>query len=184
MRRLLYLFIAFTPWACAQSPSEGELIREARVDSIQELEIRIQSSGEALKPIEGLELKDRLVRYSREYPQDSLSPYYLLKAGNVARNLPDGGSEAIRFYEETYGKYPDHPVAAPALFFRALTYDEVLRNREMAASTMNEFLERFPDHRLAAQGIELLRIYQDTIDEIDQVKEWLEKADTTSTQEP
>lgn len=81
-------------------------------------------------------------------PADPKSPDYLHKAGETARSLRSF-PKALEIYDWITGKYPNHAKAAQALFLKAFTYDNDLKNTEKARALYTEFLQKYPNDDFA-----------------------------------
>ncbi len=81
-------------------------------------------------------------------PKDSLSPDYLHKAGETARAIR-AFPQAIELYDWIYAQYPDYEKASQALFLKAFTYDNDLKDKEIAKKLYEEFLQKFPNDDFA-----------------------------------
>ena len=81
-------------------------------------------------------------------PKDPKSPDYLHKAGETARSLRSF-PKALEIYDWINTKYAEHPKAAQALFLKAFTYDNDLKNVEKARELYTEFLQKYPNDDFA-----------------------------------
>ncbi len=81
-------------------------------------------------------------------PEDPKSPDYLHKAGETARAIR-AFPRAIGIYDRIYAKYPKFEKAPQALFLKAFTYDNDLKDYAKARALYTEFLEKFPNDDFA-----------------------------------
>ncbi len=81
-------------------------------------------------------------------PEDPQSPDYLHKAGETARAIR-AFPRAIGIYDRIYAKYPQFEKAPQALFLKAFTYDNDLKDFAKARTLYTEFLEKFPNDDFA-----------------------------------
>lgn len=86
--------------------------------------------------------------YALLKPEDSQSPNYLHKAGETARAIR-AFPQAITIYDKIYAKYPSFEKAPQALFLKAFTYDNDLKEFEMARPLYIEFLKKYPNDEFA-----------------------------------
>ncbi|MGB0176086.1 MAG: tetratricopeptide repeat protein, partial [Owenweeksia sp.] len=119
-------------------------------------------------------------QYVKENPQDSISPYYLSKAADIYKEIPHAGLKAVNTYNKLYVEYPQHPLAPRSVFMIGFVFDEKYQDRDRAIRSYNFFLEEYPNHDLSDDARNLLVLLQDTITtDLDQIKRWSEKADST-----
>jgi len=81
-------------------------------------------------------------------PEDSKSPDYLHKAGETARAIR-AFPRAISIYDRIYASYPSFEKAPQALFLKAFTYDNDLKQVEKARALYEEFLRKYPNDDFA-----------------------------------
>jgi len=86
--------------------------------------------------------------YALLKPEDSQSPNYLHKAGETARAIR-AFPQAINIYDRIYAKYPSFEKAPQALFLKAFTYDNDLKDFDKAKALYTEFLKKFPNDDFA-----------------------------------
>ena len=86
--------------------------------------------------------------YALLKPEDSQSQNYLHKAGETARAIR-AFPQAINIYEKIYDKYPSFEKAPQALFLKAFTYDNDLKEFDKARALYTEFLKKYPNDDFA-----------------------------------
>lgn len=86
--------------------------------------------------------------YAGVMPADNQSPEYLIKAGEMARNVSQY-SRALSIYNWVIDKFPNSDRAAQALFFKGFTLDDNMNNKEEAKKFYEEFLEKYPNDDFA-----------------------------------
>lgn len=86
--------------------------------------------------------------YALVKPEDTKSPDYLHKAGETARAIR-AFPRAIAIYDRIYANYPNFEKAPQALFLKAFTYDNDLKDFEKAKLYYTEFLAKFPNDDFA-----------------------------------
>lgn len=104
-----------------------------------------------------LELIEKVELYAKDFPQDSLTPELLFKAGDVAKGSGEFG-KAVQLWGQVWRNYKSYPKAPMALFLQGYTFDADLRDAKMAAKYYNQFLLQYPDHELAEQARQLLTV--------------------------
>ena len=96
------------------------------------------------------ELIEKSKKYAETYPNDTLSPAYLFRSGNVAVGL-GSFDEAVKYFETVHQKYADYERTPDALFLEGFTYENHMSDIENAKRCYNDFIKRFPDDQLAEQ---------------------------------
>lgn len=86
--------------------------------------------------------------YALLKPEDSQSPSYLHKAGETARAIR-AFPQAIAIYDRIYANYPSFEKAPQALFLKAFTYDNDLKEFDKAKALYKEFLKKYPNDDFA-----------------------------------
>lgn len=86
--------------------------------------------------------------YAMILPQDSLSPDLIFQAGQLAHQTQTY-NKALELLDWLYLQYPDHPMAADALFLNAYILDSELKRFDEAEQRYEAFLERYPDNEFA-----------------------------------
>jgi TolA-binding protein len=74
--------------------------------------------------------------------------------GKVDKNLNDEQSfkQAISYYESVYKNFPNDKNAPNALFMSAFLYANELGNLELAKERYELFMQKYPDHEMAASA--------------------------------
>ncbi len=76
------------------------------------------------------------------------APEYLHRAAETARTLRDI-PKAITLYDWIIERYPTHPRGSTALFLKAFTFDNDLKDYENARKYYEEFLAKYPKSEFA-----------------------------------
>ncbi len=145
-----------------QKPGQKEQAL-AKIDSLENI---ISSDPDVIKNLKPAnELIKQMEEYAKSFPQDSLAPEMLVKAGEIARGLGKY-DKATGLLQTVWTKYGEHRLAPPALFLQAFTYDNDLRDSSLAVRYYKEFLERYPDHEMAGQVQQLVSVVGKSPDEL------------------
>jgi tetratricopeptide (TPR) repeat protein len=80
---------------------------------------------------------------------------YLHKAAETARTLRTV-QKSLSIYDWILRKYPDHPRAAQALFLKAFTLDNDLKDFENARKFYLEYIDKYPDNDFTSSAQFLL----------------------------
>ena len=81
--------------------------------------------------------------YVNTYPQDSLTPGFLFKAGTLAKSF-NMGQEAIKYFDKAYG-YENFEKKPFCLLMQAVTYEEVIQDVVKAEESYKRFMNEYPD---------------------------------------
>jgi TolA-binding protein len=103
------------------------------------------------------EMVEKCQQFALASPKDTMSPSYLFTGGEVARSIKRY-EDAINMFSKVEANYPDHERAPMALFMKAFTYEENLRNSEQAKKSYEEFLVKYPNHQLTEQVMQLIAV--------------------------
>lgn len=147
---LLFLLVAGICTACG--PSSEELAAEVNLlsDSLQ-MTSRRDSSYELLSQ----QLIEAQTNFAQSFPQDSLSPVYLMRAADLSR-ATGNAQEAVNLWQLVVDKYPDFDRAPEALFLIGVTYDKFLDQEQEAMQAYERFLETYPSHSFS-EDVQLMK---------------------------
>ena len=153
---LLSLAFAFH-FGCKPKETKVDNPAKARIDSLEN-EMRLANEKNPAEPdlTLAMYLAQAYQNYEADFPQDSLSPKYLFKAGQVIENVFDDKQRAGELYFNIYKKYPKSAVAPYALFMTGNLYHtnmDTVRTIEM----LNFFLAKYPDHKLKSDAAALIK---------------------------
>lgn len=86
--------------------------------------------------------------YADNMKADPEAPQLLHRAGETARSIRDF-NKALSIYDKIYEQFPNFEKAPQALFLKAFTLDNDLKNTEAARELYQQFLEKHPDNEFA-----------------------------------
>lgn len=110
--------------------------------------------------------------FSKKYPQDSLAPQFLFKAGEVSMSTNQGG-KAIQYFDNFLTTYPDKPKTPHCLFLQAFVYETQLKDLPNAKRKYEEFINRYPKHELVKDAVASIEMLGKSPEEI--IKSFEEK---------
>lgn len=152
-------------WACKPN-------HNASAGKIAELEDNIRKSDKA-DTSNINKLLAAYGEYAREFPQDTMTPAYLYRAGSLAVSF-NKGPEAIAMFNHIIQDYPGYPRLAECYFMKAFTYENVLKDIGQANQAYNLFLEKFPNHDLSDDAAAAIKYLGKSPDEM--VREFEQKS--------
>ncbi len=141
MKKFYVIVLLFALVACSKSIESdynqaNELLKQNKIDEAIELFIKIA------------ERKD-----------DNFSPKALIQLATIYQNKMDkklsdreSADKAQFYFKSVYEKFPGNPDAPKALFMSAFILANELYNYDDATKAYNLFLEKFPQHELAASA--------------------------------
>lgn len=110
-------------------------------------------------------LVDKYIAYADENKEDTLSPVYLFKGGEICLNIKKG-DKAIELFNRVIEDYPNYNKAAETLFLLAFTYENVENDIIVAKDKYEQFLFKYPNHELTEQVELILKYLGKTPEEI------------------
>lgn len=124
--------------------------RQASINTIKALEAKMKASPNLDITSANLAITD-YSKFASAFPNDSLAPGFLYKAGNLARSLGQF-KRAIGFYDNLSLKYPTFKRLSDCIFVEAFTYDNDLKDTANAHAKYLEVINKFPNDSLASQA--------------------------------
>ena len=92
-------------------------------------------------------LLELYVAFDNKYPNDTLNPIFLFKAGELAMNM-SRSTQAIVLLNKFEKRYPNNKKAPYCIFFQAFIYENQLHNLDKAKEYYERFINDFPNHEL------------------------------------
>ncbi len=87
------------------------------------------------------------LKYADQFQDDTLSPEYLFRAGDIANGI--GKSKDALGYFGRVARYPNYKKVATALFLQGFVCENSLGDVDGARKYYKKFLEQYPNHKLA-----------------------------------
>jgi len=174
MKKLLIL-LALVPmfyWGCNHTGNENTMTgRDSALATIQNLEHKLYAdSSQTINPSFATETMIAYARFAHDFPSDTLSPEMLFKAAEIARAIHNG-QEAVLYYDRICQNYPNYEKAPTALFLKAFTYENVLKDTVNAKMSYKAFLKKYPDNQFADDAKYSLKYLGKTPEELIQMFE-------------
>ncbi|AFH49385.1 Hypothetical protein IALB_1677 [Ignavibacterium album JCM 16511] len=141
MKKLFVVFILLGLISCSKS-----------------LESNFNQANELLKQNK---IEEAVAEFTKiaESGDKNFAPKALVQLATIYQNRMDKNISSIEsadkaqyFFRTIYDKYPDNPDAPKALFMSAFILANELNKYDEATKTYNLFLEKFPNHELAASA--------------------------------
>lgn len=162
MTRNLFILLFSALILASCSPSAAKKAAE-----IEKLENELKESGRknVTDKAKANELMDDYRYYVNKFPDDSLTPVYLMMEGKFYEfnSQPDS---AINCYSQVYNRFPAYPHAYKALFNEAYIFNNEKHDLPMAKALFEEYLKKYPNTHLAKDVRNELRYLGKTPDQI------------------
>jgi outer membrane protein assembly factor BamD (BamD/ComL family) len=110
-------------------------------------------------------LLDVYMLYAKTHPGDPLAPEYLFRGASIKVSLGDPQG-AIGLYDRIIANFPSWGKLADTYYLKAFTIDNGLHRKGEAQQAYQEVIDRFPDHRLAADAKQSIANLQYTDEEL------------------
>lgn len=156
---LLGLSFSCTTPASNSNTSTSPPSRDEQVAQIRQLEqkLRQQINPNLIDTATAQQLITQSLDFKKEFPTDSLTPIFIFKAADVSRGIGKY-QQAISLWEVAHEFFRDTIYKPQALFLQAFTYDKDLNNDEKAMYYYEQFMARYPRHRLVKDANMLLQM--------------------------
>jgi len=159
------VFIAFVVLVSCKSNSKEKLLKQ-----IQKAENEM-NDAKVFDLQKGKELIEVYGVFTETYPNDTLSAFYLFRAGELSMNL-QLSEQAIAFFNKVRTDYPSFYKAPECLFLKAFVFENQLNNLIEAEIFYKEFIAGYPNHSLTDDAVasleylgkspeELVRMFQE-----------------------
>lgn len=131
---------------CACNPKPN---REALINEIEKADSTFTSNSNcmAIKPEEASQMMELYTRFADQFPEDSLTPLYLRKAGDIAAHVGEVDA-AVGYYDRVIDQYADYEQLSDVYYAKAWTLEMYERYAE-AKEIFQYFVDTYPDHPLA-----------------------------------
>ncbi len=150
-RFLFFLISAFFLYSCGSDKpeqKEGTLdVRSILVEQIKSFEKELYVA-EKLDPIKADMAISTYSEFIEKFPDDSLTPDFLFKAGEVATaNMQY--KQAVGYYKGLATRYPDYKYKEEAWYLQAHIWDNFLNNDDSAKVIYEMVIQKFPSSHYA-----------------------------------
>lgn len=154
MKNLTFLLFILCLLSCNNSldnKQEQEKItlpnKEEYKKSVLELESKLRKE-QTISDSLGTQMAKAYATFAFTFPQDSLSPFFLFKAAEVAMAIHQY-QQALVYYETICLKYEDFTYITESLYLQGFIYDNYLNNDEKAKTIYLQTIEKYPSHQLS-----------------------------------
>jgi len=132
--------------------------RQKDLSDIQNMRKNFKDAGTDAKRIEsGIKLDAAYQDWLKKYPNDSLSPEFAFRDGQVDGYIKKT-NDALKMYTKVYTDYPANKRAPYAMMAVANIYDDVLMDKPKAKEMYKMIIDKYPKDTMAVQAKQLLII--------------------------
>jgi TolA-binding protein len=128
------------------SQAEAKAKYKTLIDSLESLAFK--ASDKKLNTVLGFSLAKTYTEFADHYPQDTLAPEYLFKAGEVNSGL-NASLPAVQCFDRLVKNYPTSKRVPMALFLMAFVSETQLQDTASARKTYLEVIQKYPQTTLA-----------------------------------
>ena len=155
----IFLILAAATVMVACGPS-----RQERVEQIEDFEDSVFENAIGADPATADQLTDLYVAFADKYPTDSLTPQFLMKAAEIQSNVIHT-DRAIQLFDRVINDYSYFSEVPMCYFLKGNAYD-LNCQYDKAKAAYEVFVEKFPDHFMAADTRKLIPLVGMTPEEI------------------
>ena len=95
------------------------------------------------------EMTTLYLQYIEKFPADTMSPLYLFKAADLSAKINEIHM-AVQLFGKLVKEYPEHRHAPVSVFLQGFIYENQVGEPMKARPYCEEFLQKYPDHPMAA----------------------------------
>ena len=137
--------------------------REKLIGEIEEFEASFTQLDCEMDTLSARKIIGLYTRFADAFPEDSLAPIYLFKASDVLQGICDYETSAT-YLDRVINNYEGFEGLPLCYFFLGRVYEQS-EEWEAAAAAYEDFLERYPDHFLAADTRAILPLVKQGMDD-------------------
>jgi outer membrane protein assembly factor BamD (BamD/ComL family) len=145
MKSFKFIYLAFI---IAGLYSCNNTKKETEINKIKNMESKLYS--DSTKSIMTSATNDLILEYakfSNTFPDDSLSPEYLFRAGELSRAV-NMSRQAILYYDKITYTYPKYRKVAVCFFLEGFVYENQMNDLINAKKFYKLFITKYPTHPL------------------------------------
>lgn len=142
MKKTIICLIGVALLAACSSPN-----REKEINNISQHEVALSSIDISMDDSEAVEMLALYRQFAADFPEDSLTPGYLMRAADLCINIGQT-DQAISLIDTVLTLYPGYEDIAGCYFMKGYAYDSAEQYEE-AREAYTYFVENYPDHYLA-----------------------------------
>lgn len=156
MKKLIYIFLGCTVLltSCGGDNTEynekqagaNTVDRDSLLKTVEDLEAEILAQSTPDKELLS-EAVTKFQDFAGFFPEDPLSPDYLLKASDFAMTLNEI-ERSVNILDKIISKYPDYSRLEDVMYIKASHIDLNLRDTTRAKQAYQEFMDKYPNSEM------------------------------------
>lgn len=102
---------------------------------------------------------DNAEKFASEYPEESIAPEYLFKAGvltmtlarssDVKEEIAKYAKKSLEIFNNIQKVYPDYEGVKNCIFYRGTTYDDILHDYKSAEIEFRDYIHKYPQDSIS-----------------------------------
>jgi TolA-binding protein len=145
MKKIFLLLSILSIFACANQK------RQEALDKIKDAEKKLTADLANLDIKAAKELIQQYDAFVTAYPKDTSAANAMFKAGDLSQGIGEYG-KAIKYWGDLREGFPAYRLTPDGMFLQAFTYENSLQDKDNAKRYYSMFLEKYPNHELAASA--------------------------------
>ena len=125
--------------------SSQETKQKKRQDEITAYAEAINTNPTALNPQKADTMINLYNNYIKDYPQDTMSEFYLFQMYNIYSAMNNCDS-ALACLDRIIKEYPNGKKVGAAYFFKGVVLNDVCLNKEESIKAFEKYIELYPDN--------------------------------------
>lgn len=180
MKKILFLSLGlFLMVACGSNDNNADSITEKDelIDSISAIEHAVGNPNMLFSGDTAEMMVKMYTRFVNDFPEDSLTPYYMMRTAEIEVNRGNF-DKGIAIFDTILEKYTPggFDSYADCMYRKALILDQDGEHCEQAIAAYGAFVETFPDHYLATEAKNNMKIAEKSQKELlETVHNWEKK---------
>jgi tetratricopeptide (TPR) repeat protein len=143
MKKILFAILIMAAFASCKSE------KERLSDKINQGEKEMMNdSSQSVNRQKAQEMINLYAEYAEKFKEDTLSAEYLFRAGDISNGIGKY-KDAIGFYKKC-SEIPAFSKQPVAFFLQGFIYETQLNDLQNAKRIYEEFLQKYPNHKLAS----------------------------------
>jgi tetratricopeptide (TPR) repeat protein len=164
MRSVLILLILPALFLASCGESETNNDREKLLSDINKLEAQLYDSTKMNDGV-AMEMIMYYERFANAYKEDTLAPEYLFRAAEICQPLKQA-DKALKIYEKIEKEFPEYKKRGVCIFMQGFVCETMKMDYEKARFHYERFLKEYPNHALAPNTREMLKVLGLTPEEL------------------
>lgn len=145
MKKIFLLLSILSVFACVDSK------RQEAIDKIKDAEKKLTANLANLDVNAAKALIQEYDAFIVAYPKDTSAANMMFKAGDLSQGIGEYG-KAIKYWGDLREGFPSYRLTPDGMFLQAFTYENSLQDKDNAKRYYMMFLEKYPNHELAASA--------------------------------